>query len=258
MTGAPSNARKIMRNSITAPGARAAMLAGVALATLGLAAAAAAEPVQVKNGRFDATVSADQMSRIVVLGEKVVEVRKIEDPAGPAMMVETSEATGDVYVAFDGEAVGKTFSLFLITNQGRTIQASLTPGAVEGQTVMVQAEAAPRARMDERLDRQASPYQETITALMRVMFNGEAPEGVVYRRAAAAKPGRAGPFQLQVVGAYEVAGLRGQVIDLQNASEEPQQVIADSFFVPGVMAVAVSHEALKPGERSRVFIVEEH
>ncbi|NEX91218.1 type-F conjugative transfer system secretin TraK [Caulobacter sp. 17J65-9] len=232
------------------------LLAGVALAAaLAAPAAATADPVLVKNGRVEATVSSDQMSRLVVLGEKVVEVRKIDDPAGPQILVETSDTTGDVFVAFDGEAVGKTFTLFLITNQGRTIQAVLTPGAVEGQTVQILTEQAPQARMDQRADRRA-PYQETVTALMRLMFNSEAPEGVVFR-AVNGKPGKAGPFELQVVESYEVAGLRGQVIHLRNASAEEQQVIADSFFVPGVLAVAVTHEALGPNNRGRVFIVEE-
>ncbi|OYX36046.1 MAG: hypothetical protein B7Y99_02570 [Caulobacterales bacterium 32-69-10] len=230
-------------------------LAGAAACAL-LAGAAMADPVQVRNGRFEAPVSANQMSRVVILGEKIVEVRKLDDPEGPQIIVEASEATGDVFVGFDGDVTGKTFSVFFITNTGRTIQGVLVPAAIDGQTVQVQVDPATQGRMEQRPDRRA-PYQETLTGLIRLMFNGESPEGVV-RQVLNEKAGAAGPFAVRVSEIYDVAGLRGQVLELRNTTDTKQAVVGDTFFVPGVLAVAVSAETLAPQQVGRVFVVEEH
>lgn len=231
------------------------LLAGAAVCAL-LATPALAEPVQVRNGRFEAAVSADQMSRVVILGEKVVEVRKMDDPTGPQIIVEASDATGDVFVGFDGDVTGKSFSVFFVTSSGRTIQGVLTPAQIEGQTVQVQVDQVGQGRIEQRGDRRA-PYQETLTALVRLMFNGEAPEGVV-RQVLAEKEGAAGPFAVRVAEIYDVPGFRGQVLEIRNTTATKQMVVGDTFFVPGVLAVAVSAEALEPQQRGRVFLVEEH
>ena len=89
-------------------------------------AKAFAEVVQVRDSRFEAVVSADEMSRIAITGDKVVSVRSMNEPDGPQMLVEAEEATGDVYVAFDGDVMGRTFTLFLVTQSNQTIQAVFT------------------------------------------------------------------------------------------------------------------------------------
>lgn len=219
---------------------------------------AQAETVQAREGKFEAVVSADQMSRIAVEGDKIVSVRTINDPDGPQMLVEAEEATGDVYVAFDGDVLGRSFTLFLVTASGRTVQATLSPSSVAGQTVSVNLGANPAqapgdtvARSDRR-----NGYMETVSALMRLMFNGEAPEGV-RKTGRATAPTKVGPYELRIVETYEVAGLRGQVMALKNASEATVPIVVDTFLVAGVMAAAADRAELLPGAEARVFLVEE-
>jgi type-F conjugative transfer system secretin TraK len=251
---------------------RRSLLAAACAITLAAAAfGAAAQTVKAQDGRFEAEVSATQMSRIAVHGEKVVSVRQVEDPEGPKMMIEAEETTGDVYVAFDGDVIGRSFSVFLVTESGKTVQALLRPMAGEGATVLVrleggsvqQAAASPPvqvagqapAGVPQRSDRRAS-YPETLTAFIRLMFNGEAPDGVS-RRTVADKPRQAGPFKIGVAETYEVSGLRGQVLLVQNTDKQPQTLAADAFVVSGVLAAAASHPTLRPGEAGRVYLVEE-
>lgn len=236
-----------------------ALLTGAAFCAALLATNPAhADPVQVRNGQFEAVVSADQMSRIAIEGDKIVSVRSISEPDGPQMMVEAEEATGDVYVAFDGDVLGRTFTLFLVTQSGRTVQATLSPAAVAGQTVTVNMGASASTGSGETVQRseRRSGYMETVTALFRLMFNGEAPEGV-RREARAGQATRVGPFELRVVETYEVANLRGQVLAIRNASEATVPVVVDSFLVAGVMAAAADRVELLPGADGRVFVVEE-
>lgn len=240
-------------------------LAGALLA-LATAPAAMAGQVQAKDGRFEADVSARQMSRIAVIGDKIESVRKIDDPEGPQILVETDAKTGDAFIGFDGDVGGRAFSVFLVTESGRTLQAVLHPIAAEGQTILVKVDgAAPVASAGPeqsqgavampRADRRET-YTETLAAFTRLMFTGDEVDGVT-RRALSEKSRPAGPFMVRQVWSYDVPGLHGRVIYVTNASKETVPVLVDAFLVEGVLAAAVSHETLRPGEQGRVFVVEE-
>lgn len=229
------------------------VLCGAAVPTIALA-----ENIQAREGKFEAVVSADQMSRIAIEGDKIVSVRTINDPDGPQMLVEAEESTGEVYVAFDGDVLGRTFTLFLVTASGRTVQATLSPSSVSGQSVTVNLGANPAQAAGDTVSRseKRNGYMETVTALVRLMFNSEAPDGV-RRTGRAAQPTRVGPYELRIVETYEVAGLRGQVMAIKNASEATVPVVVDSFLVAGVMAAATDRPELLPGGEARIFLVEE-
>ena len=261
---------------------RALQLAAAAACATLVAVPALANPIAVKDGRFSADVSAKEMSRVSIAGEKITAVRKMDDPSGPKMMIEADATTGDVFVAFDGEVTGRSFSAFLITDSGRTVQAVFTPKDEEGQTVLVTlpaGEAKPVAvatsadAEDARDGEGGAPpptegkaerreaYPETLTALIRLMFNGERLNandlGVVQRVSVGDHPQRAGAFEMQTLQVYTVSGLRGTVLNLRNLTKVGQPVSAKTFLVRGVLAAAVSHENIEPGQSGRVYLVEE-
>ena len=250
-------------------------LAPALFCTLALAASAScalAETVTVKDGRFDAEVSAKQMSMISLVGEKVTSIRKMDDPKGPQVLLEADGATGGVFVGFDGDVVGRSFSAFLITESGKTVEAVLTPRDIAAETVTVHlsptdaidhpasdqpgdASPAQPAPADASAPRHES-YSELLTALIRLMFNDDAPAGVM-RRVAAEPARRAGPFEMRVLETFQVAGLKGTVLSLKNTSSAGQPVNAKTFLVSGVLAASVSHENIEPGQFGRVYLVEE-
>ena len=228
------------------------------LLPLWLANPAQAETIQAKDGRFEAQVSAEQMSRITILSDKIVSVRTINDPAVPQMLIEAEETTGDVYVAFDGDPEGRTYTAFLVTASGRTVQATLQAAPLDGQTVKVslpETSVGPAGSLAQRSDRR-SGYSETVSALVRLMFNGQGADGVE-RTQSAQPPTRVGPYELAVVETYQVAGLKGQVLSIKNASDQSVPVLAESFLIAGVWAVASDRDELMPGASGRVFLVEE-
>lgn len=244
------------------------LISAVAGAVLAFAAAPAALAGQVvaKDGRFEADVSARQMSRIAILGDKIESVRKIDDPEGPQILVETDAKTGDAFIGFDGDVSGRAFSVFLVTESGRTLQAVLHPVAAEGQTIIVKPDgstASPQTVASMGLGAPAPPrpdrretYTETLAAFTRLMFNGDDVDGVT-RRALNEKSRPAGPFMVRQVWSYDVPGLHGRVIYITNAGKETVPVMVDAFLVEGVLAASASHETLRPGEQGRVFVVEE-
>ena len=231
---------------------------------------ATAEPALVHDGQFEADVSAKNITRIAIAGEKVATVRKTDEAQGPKMSVDVDAATGDVFVEFDGDVVGRTFTAFLITQSGRTVEAVLSPRDLAGQTVLVQLggdaaarRPAPTAGGDP--DTAPSPteaqgdrhegYPEILTALIRLMFNDAAAPGVE-RQSLVEAPKAAGAFQMQAIESFAVGDLKGTVLSLRNTSPVGQPLSAKTFLVPRVLAAAVSHETVEPGQLARVYIVE--
>lgn len=218
----------------------------------------ASGPLKIENGAFEAAVSVDELSRITILGDKIVSVRSLQDPEGPQMLVEAEESTGDVYVGFDGPAMGRTFSLFLVTESGRTVQAKLVASAISGQTIQVAGAVDPSLNAGSSVDRteRRSDYMETITAIVRVMFRGDSPANVrcTVRNGASRD---VGPYKLRVVRTCEVGPYRGVEMALQNSSDALAPLLVDPFLVAGVVAAAADRDELQPGASGRVFLVEE-
>jgi len=213
---------------------------------------------RIENGVFEAAVSAEQLSRISIIGDRVVSVRSLQDPEGPQMLVEAEDATGDVYVGFDGPALGRTFSLFLVTASGRTVHANLNVSAIPGQTIQVAGGGAlgDSGTSVERTERR-SDYMESVTAMMRVMFRGDSPEGVrCIERSSAAR--EVGGYSMRAVRTCEAMGLRGQVVVLENRSKTTAPVLVDQCLVAGVLAVGADRDEVMPGATARIFLVEEN
>ena len=247
-------------------GALMGAVAASALAVL----PAAASPVVAHDGQFEADVSARNITRIALVGERVATVRKSDEAQGPKMSVDVDAATGDVFVEFDGDVVGRTFTAFLTTQSGRTVEAVLSPRDKEGQTVLVQlgADAAARgAGPAEGADADAAPapaqgqgdrhesYPEILTALIRLMFNDAAAPGVD-RQGLSEPPRPAGAFEMHAIATFTVGDLKGTVLSLRNRSKVGQPLNARTFLVDHVLAAAVSHETVEPGQLARVYIVE--
>ena len=250
-----------------------AVLSACAACALAVQPATAA-PALVHDGQFEADVSAKSITRIAIAGEKVATVRKTEDPQGPKMSVDVDAGTGDVFVEFDGDVVGRTFTAFLTTQSGKTVEAVLSPRDGEAQTVLVQLGgysanrgsdqgqggdlgAAPPPIQSEgqgQADRHEG-YPEILTALIRVMFNDTAAPGV--ERQSLNEPAKpAGAFQMQAIETFSVGDLKGTVLSLRNTTKVGQPLNAKTFLVPHVLAAAVSHETVAPGQLARVYIVE--
>lgn len=229
----------------------------LALAIALAANAAGAGPVSVKDSRFEAEVSARQMSRISIVGDRIASIRKLDEAGGPQMMVETDDKSGDAFVAFDGDVSGRTFNAFLTTESGRVIQAVLRPAPGDGQTILVQLDAsttrtpAAGSRPDAR-----APYEEALVQFVRLMFVDQVVEGA-QRDVQAGPAVRAGPFSVRDVLQWNGPGLRGHVLYITNLGKVEEEVRLEAFLVARVFAAAASHQRLRPGEQGRIFIVEE-
>ena len=226
----------------------------VLLAALTAAQEVSAEVVKAKAGIASVDLSATQMSRIVVQGGKIVSVKSLDDPSGPQLLVQNDASSGDVYVGFDGETAGRTFSAFLTTEEGDTVQLLLHPGDGPARTVEIALESRMMAQVSPAL--RSPGYSETVAAFLKLMFNGQVAEGVSYEPRQ--DNGRtADRLLIRTLGYYHTAGLRGIVLLVTNKDSIPQTLNPEQFLVSHVVAAGISNELLQPGESARVYIAEE-
>ena len=234
------------------------LLGGLAAAVV--VAPAGAGVIPAKEGRFEADVSARQMSRISIAGEKIASVRKLDEPAGPQLIIDTDEKSGDVFVAFDGDVAGRAFTAFLTTESGKVVQAILHPVLGEGQTVLVRLESAAVAGPSPVRPGGGAPsaaaYPERLVQFIRTMFADQGVDGLT-RRVLGQAAVKAGPFTVRQTTAWDGDGLHGRVLYVTNVGAAEAPVRLEAFLVERVLAAATSHERLRPGEQGRVFIVEE-
>lgn len=225
-----------------------------ASAALIMASDAGAEAVTIENGAASVDVSASQMSRIVVRGEKITSVRSLDDPSGPQVLIQNDAATGDVFLGFDGDTAGRTFSLFITTDTGETDQLLLHPDDQPARTI----ELVPETKVggEGPVSLRTSGYSETVTAFMKLMFNDQVTDGVSYEAADEA-PSSNDHLVIRTLGYYRAAGLRGIVLVVTNHDTIPRALPAEQFLVRRVIAAGVSNELLEPGDSARVYIAEE-
>ncbi len=220
-----------------------------------IASGASADPLRVKAGSVDIDLSATQMSRIVIEGEKITAVRSLDDPSGPQVLTQNDQATGDLFVGFDGETAGRTFSVFATTDQGETIQLLLHPGDGPARTVDLLPEGKTNDKVAAPVLR-SNGYAETVTAFMKLMFNNQVTDGVTYEPADD-KGQVSDRLNIRTVGYYRAAGLRGIVLFITNRDTVPRTLKPEQFLVAHVIAAGVSNEMLEPGASARVYIEEE-
>lgn len=229
-------------------------LLGVAVAAMLAGSPALADTVAVKGGTASVDISATQMSRLLVQGEKITSVRSLDDPNGPQVLIQNDAATGDVFLGFDGDTTGRTFSIFVTTDGGETAQILLHPGDGPAKTIELVPETKATARPAPML--RTSGYSETVTAFMKLMFNDQLTDGVTYEPATE-RPSEVNHLAIRTLGYYHAAGLRGIVLSITNRDTVPHALPAEQFLVRHVIAAGVSNELLEAGDTARVYIEEE-
>ncbi|MFP1132895.1 type-F conjugative transfer system secretin TraK [Asticcacaulis sp. W401b] len=226
------------------------------VSVLAFASAVSAETVSVKGEQVSLQVSSTQMSRVHIQGERIATVRTLQAGEDADLLIEKDEATGDVYVGFDGETTGQTYSAFLTTESGKTVQATFHPVEDTAKTYELKMEGTLSANSPPAIQFKRNGYPETMAAFVKLMFNPERPEGVICR-SGRSQPTQTANFQVWTIERCDAEGISGTVLHFKNTSTVPQTLSADGFLVRQVLAVGITDELLSPGEEARVYIVEE-
>lgn len=210
----------------------------------------------VNNGSVSIDVANRQMSRITIRGDKIASVHEMDDPQGPTLLVQKDDQTGDMYVGFDKDAAGRTYSAFLTLQSGDTFQMLLHPSEILAANVEIVPENKKSEANTGPSNLKSPGYSEALVAFEKVMFLHQPTDGVLFT-ASDSKPEDTPNLTIRTIGFYKAEGIEGIELDITNHSTAPQELKCESFLVKHVLACGISNEMLEAGQNARVYIVQE-
>lgn len=227
--------------------------------SLGLLASATAhaDTANVHNEQVTVSLSSTQMTRFVVRGSKIVSVRAMQPSEGAQMLVQNDADTGEVFIGFDGDAQGQTYSAYFSTDDGSTYLVILKPDDGIARNIELIPEIK-KASTPSRVPggKAVAGYSEAIVAFQKNLYSGESSDTVACKDSVA--PGQQTPnYMVYEVRTCRADGVSGFVLQLMNTSNVPQTLTADQFMQKRVLSVGVSQETVNPGESARVYIERE-
>lgn len=206
-------------------------------ATVVLAKATSPETLPVKdNQQLAVTLSRVDMNRIEVLGDQI---RELTYPTGFC-----TDKQGDDGASFLNVNVNEPFTLYIATESGHHFSLLVNPKAIVGKTLMFQNDSpSQKALLWERSEN----YQNLLVDVMRSMMLKQTPSGYIRRWFERNKSYAIfkNVFVTPIVF-YQGAHLIGRVYRLQNQSKKSLTLSPRDFYAPGVRAVALSQQTLKP------------
>ncbi|TDN51499.1 type-F conjugative transfer system secretin TraK [Scandinavium goeteborgense] len=204
----------------------------------------------VQGSQFTLAVSSTNPNLFFIPGDRIT---AISGPAGAMTGKRQTESGGVIF----STTRKKPFTLYLETEQGKTLSVAATPAAGQGRVYqLVNNEPVATGARPDNGDR-ASPYESLLVAANRAASTGTAPDG--YGRVAPLSRPFNLPAGLQLTGsdAWANGQLRIDVYRVENMASYGLALKEQHFWVPGVRSVMFDTQAraLMPRTTMRVFVV---
>ena len=194
-----------------------------------------------------AKISATEPNHIVIQNGRIAAWHS----ASGAFSIDKDSASGSLYLRPVDRS--KPQSLFVTAADGTTFTLMLQPVAIPAQTVMVQEQAHQSGNRLSAVER-AGSHEQIIKAMMLTMAANDLPQDMRIKDLNQPMALWAGT-SFTLVREWQGRTLDGQLFMLANTGREPLRVADQELYQPGVLAVSIENQNLKPGQASRVFIV---
>lgn len=202
-------------------------------------------------GHVQVNISANEQNRLAITGRRIANV--VPSRKGLLSVVK-DEALGALYftLANDSENQGSV-TLFVSDDQGVTYKLILVPQPVAGEEIIL-SPPKNKSMSSSRFsaaDGHATSYQRRIKNLMLVMIDGERSDSIVLNQVVPLWK----ESHMLLITKFMDDDLVGEKYHLSNVSPSDMLLAEQEFYRPGVLAVAVEHHTLKPGDATDIFIV---
>ncbi|NKB55043.1 MAG: hypothetical protein GKS00_01795 [Alphaproteobacteria bacterium] len=241
---------------------RTALAALLALAPLVWTTSAAA--LQIKqatgDGQVTATISAKEISRIGLAGDRVRMVN-----GDPDVDISHDEVTGDIYLKPAPAPLSKPLNLFVTSEKGFTYQLLLLPEAVPSEQILIRNEDALGGPARAGAWEQRTPFHAAVVEVMRAAAGAAAlPAGYVRESVTDANVTDADVMDagtrrrgLLIRRRFQITGsaLQGIALKVRNTGTEPVSLSERDLFAPGQAAVYLPVRTVAPGASVTAFVV---
>ena len=190
-------------------------------------------------------IAKQELTHIAVENDRIIGLKMSND----LLEVEQNDKSGDLFVRVKSE-VEDPITLFINTEQGRTIGLRLTPKHIAADSIMIKFKE--EALNEELIQGESYTREQQIIQVLKSLEQNTRDVEVVARLPKSIK-------NLKVVSAtqYEYAPLKGQRFVLKNTSKKPMVLEESQFNGSKVLAVALSKVNLDPNENVELYVIKE-
>lgn len=228
----------------------------IALGALGLASPALADQnvMAADNGTVQCVASARDLTRISLAGDQFASVSKITtgNPAEDFKIV-NEPVRGDIYISVPDGFPKASLSFFGTTRKGFVYKFVCQVRGTEAEQVFI-ANAAITSERARDWEVQSSP-EDAAVRLAQAMYRGEAIDGFDMR-STVLEPVMVGRLQVQQVGEYRGAEMKGLVLRVRNTGRQAQSLDENMLAARGALAFMAPVSELAAGQEAAVYLIQ--
>lgn len=201
------------------------------------------------NQTKNVTISMQELSRIFVKGDRIINVRGVEG----AYILTKDAVQGQVFIKPTSPYQSRPFNLFISTEQGRNYNLYITAVNRPGQDIELQ----PRTPSKNAVNwEKASDYAQALVKLIVHMIKDEAPDGYgVVIPNKKIKATKYTDFTIRLAKQYRGNKIYGEVLLLENRRNYPIHVYEKFFYQDTVRAITVLNTIVPAKGHTTIFRV---
>jgi conjugal transfer pilus assembly protein TraK len=206
------------------------------------------------NGTVACVASAKDLTRISLAGDQFASVSKIStgNPAEDFKIV-NEPVRGDIYLSVPDGFVRPKLSFFGTTRKGYVYKFVCQVRGSDAEQVFV-TNTAIKAEAARDWEVRSSP-EDSAVRLAQAMYRSETIEGFDIRQSVL-EPVTVGKLEVQQVGEYRGADLKGLVLRVRNTGREPQALDENMLAAKGAVAFMTPVSELAPGQTAAVYLIQ--
>ena len=206
------------------------------------------------NGTVACVASAKDLTRISLAGDQFASVSKIStgNPAEDFKIV-NEPVRGDIYLSVPDGFARPNLSFFGTTRKGFVYKFLCQVRGSDAEQVFV-TNTAIKAESARDWEVRSSP-EDTAVRLSQAMYRSEFIEGFEIRQTVL-EPVTVGKLEVQQVGEYRGADLKGLVLRVRNTSRAPLTLDENMLAAKGAVAFMTPVSELAPGQAAAVYLIQ--
>lgn len=193
--------------------------------------------------RVNAAIALNQLNRIKVVEDRITQVFGEDN----TFSLETDTENGQIFVKPHHE---KPLFFTIVTENGESIDLSLTPSEIEAQTIVLKTAPTPQKNYQEK----GLSFTNLMVDLITAMSKGAEING--FPRFKESKNEFFDSLTVELLEVYQSHTVRGEHWRIKNTGNTTQTLTEKQFLTePNIAAIALKTHTLAPNDSTQLFKV---
>lgn len=195
-----------------------------------------------------AKISADDINRLRVIDDKI---RSVRGNAGELELTKDPEL-GEVYLRVTKKNYKRPINLFVTTEKNSTYKLLLSPARIPSEQIFLRNLSTTSEPEKNKI---ATFYKQDVIRLYKAMYNKQKTYQNYEVKGLTGEYILTESLKVRNLRRYQGDDYRGDIVEIENISDEDQFFTEMVFKGRGVSAVKIDNLLLEPGEKTLGYVV---